>query len=295
VDIFVSNDTLRNFLFHNNGDGTFSEVGVISGIAYNQDGKSMAGMGVDFRDLDNDGLPDVFETAMYGDTFPLYRNLGKGMFDDVSVSARVASATLRRTGWGTGIYDFDNDGWTDIFISCAAILDNEEEVDHLPYLLPNSLLKNQRDGTYIEVGPLAGKSFNIPAAHRGAAFGDIDNDGRIDIVTTNLNSHPELLINRSLNSNHWLIVNLVGTRSNRDGLGAKLKVVTGKDAQYNHATTSVGYGSSSDKRVHFGLGKATKVDTLEIIWPSGIKQVLTGVTSDQILTVREPTTTSSGK
>jgi hypothetical protein len=150
------------------------------------------------------------------------------------------------------------------------------------------LLRNNRDGTFTDVGKAAGPSFGVPAAHRGAAFGDLNNDGRIDIVTNCLNSQPEILINRSANSNHWLLINLVGSVSNRDGLGSRIKVITAEGVQYNHATTSVGYGSSSDKRVHFGLGAATRVDQLEVQWPSGIKQVLHGVAADQILTVREP-------
>ena len=288
TDIFVSNDTFRNFLFHNNGNGTFSEVGLLSGVAYPENGKSVAGMGVDFRDIDNDGLPDIFETAMFGDNFLLFRNQGKAQFDYATFSSGIGAATRRLTGWGTGIYDFDNDGWKDLFTANAAILDNAELVDHVPYKLPDSLLKNKRDGSFVDLGPLPRTGLSVPAAHRGAAFGDLNNDGRIDIVVNCLNAKPEILINRTANSNHWLILNLVGTKSNRDGLGARIKLATANGVQYNHATTSVGYGSSSDKRVHFGLGPASKADKIEIAWPSGIKQTLTNVRADQILTVREP-------
>jgi hypothetical protein len=288
LDVFVSNDTFRNFLFHNNGNGTFSEVGILSGVAYPENGKSVAGMGADFRDIDNDGLPDIFETAMFHDNFLLFRNLGKGLFEYASPASRISLATSQLTAWGTGIYDFDNDGWKDIFTSNAAILDNEEEVDRLPYKIPNSLLKNNRDGTFVDVGPLAGKSFNVPAAHRGAAFGDLNNDGRIDIVTNCLNSNPEILMNRTENGHHWLLINLIGTRSNRDGIGARIKLTAGSGVQHNHATTSVGYGSASDKRVHFGLGPSAKADKIEIIWPSGVRQRLTNIAADQVLTVREP-------
>jgi hypothetical protein len=288
ADVFVSNDTFRNFLFHNNGNGTFTEVGLLSGIAYPENGKSVAGMGVDFRDIDNDGLPDIFETAMYGDNFLLFKNIGKGEFDYVTFPSHIGAITQKLTAWGTGIFDFDNDGWKDIFTANAAILDNSEEVSHLPYALPNSLLRNNHDSTFTDVGGQAGASFGVPAPHRGAAFGDLNNDGRIDIVTNCLNSRPEILMNRSANSNHWLLINLVGTISNRDGLGSRIKVTTKEGVQYNHATTSVGYGSSSDKRVHFGLGAATKVDQIEILWPSGAKQILTNTAADQILTVREP-------
>jgi enediyne biosynthesis protein E4 len=288
VDIFVANDTFRNFLFHNDGKGTFTETGLLSGVAYPESGKSVAGMGVDFRDIDNDGLPDLFETAMYGDCFLLFKNVGSGEFDYRTSSSGIAAATRRLTGWGTGIYDFDNDGWKDVFTANAAILDNAEEVNHLPYKLPNSLLRNNRDGTFTEVGGLAGASFTVPASHRGAAFGDLNNDGRIDIVTNCLKGSPEILMNRSANFNHWLLINLVGTVSNRDGLGSRIKVVTKDNVQYNHATTSVGYGSSSDKRVHFGLGRATRVERIEVMWPSGIKQTVTDVAGDRILTLREP-------
>ena len=288
MDVFVSNDSFRNFLFHNHGDGKFSEVGILTGIAYNQDGKSVAGMGVDFRDIDNDGLPDIFETDMIGDDFLLFHNAGNGSFDDNTFSSRIGAATNRLTGWGTGIFDFDNDGWKDIFTSNGAIQDNSELIDNIPYKLANGLLKNNADGTFADVSLLGGVSFNIPAAHRGAAFGDLNNDGRIDIVTNCLNAAPEVLINRSMNSGHWLLIHLIGTASNRDGLGARLKLTTANGTQFNHATTSVGYGSSSDKRVHFGLGSCTQAKRLEISWPSGVRQTLTNITGDQIITVREP-------
>lgn len=288
LDIFVANDTFRNFLFHNNANGTFTEVGLLSGVAYPENGRSVAGMGVDFRDIDNDGLPDIFETAMYNDNFLLFKNLGKGEFDYATLTSGIGAATHHLTAWGTGIFDFDNDGWKDIFTANAAILDNSEEVTHTPYHLPNSLFRNNHNGTFTDVGKGAGSGLSTPAAHRGAAFGDLDNNGRIDIVTNCLNSRPEILMNRSDNPNHWLLINLVGTVSNRDGLGSRIKIVTSEGVQYNHATTSVGYGSSSDKRVHFGLGRANKIERMEVKWLSGIRQTLTDVAADQILTLREP-------
>lgn len=288
LDIFVANDTFRNFLFHNNGNGTFTETGLLSGVAYPENGRGVAGMGVDFRDIDNDGLPDIFETAMYNDNFLLFKNMGKGQFEYATMNSRIGAATRHLTAWGTGIFDFDNDGWKDIFTSNAAILDNSEEVNHTPYFLANSLFANNRDGTFTDVGGSAGPGFGIPAAHRGAAFGDLNNDGRIDIVTNCLNGKPEILMNRSANSSHWLLINLVGSLSNRDGLGSRIKITTKEGVQYNHATTSVGYGSSSDKRVHFGLGAAAKVDEVEVTWLSGIKQKVVNVPADQILTLHEP-------
>ena len=287
TDVFMSNDTFRNFLFHNNRDGTFSEVAILEGVAYNENGKSIAGMGADFKDIDNDGRPDIFVVAMIGDMFPLFRNRGR-YFEDITRASGVATATLGLTAWGAGVFDFDNDGHKDLFASCASILDNSEEIDHLPSKLPNLLLRNRGNGTFVDVSADAGGDFLAPAAHRGAAFGDLNNDGKMDIVVTNQNSKPEILINRSQNANHWLTVALVGTKSNRDGLGARIRVSpsTGP-VQYNHATTSVGYGGSSDRRVHFGLGPAARVDKLEVTWPSGIRQTLMGVNADQILTVRE--------
>jgi hypothetical protein len=287
IDIFVSNDTYRNFLYRNNGNGTFDEVGLEMGVSYNQFGKSIAGMGTDFRDIDNDGRPDIFVVGMAGDTFPLFRNNGKD-FDDITSESGIAAATGRFTGWGAGIADLDNDGWKDLFVACASILDNAEEVSQLPSRLPNMVMRNTGHKRFIDVSAQAGSSFGIPAAHRGAAMGDLNNDGRMDVVVTNQHALPEIWINRTVNSNHWLLVKLVGTRSNRDGLGARLKVtLADNSALYNHATTSTGYAASSDPRVHFGLGSYDHADKLEIWWPSGMHQTLTNVKGDQILVVHE--------
>src|SRR6267378_1204624 len=269
-------------LFHNNGDGTFTDVSESSGI-----GKLIGkGMGVAFADYDGDGFtdvfvsndtfrnflfhnngngtrPDIFVVGMVGDTFPLFRNTGKGFWDITSTSG-VARATASRTAWGAGIADFDNDGFKDLFAACAAILDNSEETDHLPSKLPNLVLRNLGNGHFADVSRDAGPSFQVPERHRGVAFGDLNNDGKIDAVVTALNAPPEIFINRSPEPNHWLLIRLVGTKSNRDGLGAKVKITTaGGSLQYNHATTSTGIGGSSDRRVHFGLGTATRIDKLE--------------------------------
>ena len=294
IDMLVSNDTLRNFLFHNNGDGTFTESGIISGISYNEDGKSVAGMGIDFRDVDNDGLPDIVETDMFGDSYLLFKNLGKGLFEDRSLSSGITAASLKLTGWGTGIYDFDNDGWKDIFTSNGAILDNSDVLDHLPYKLRNCLLRNNRNMTFSDLASQAGGGFSSVAAHRGAAFGDINNDGRIDIVVNCLNDIPELLINRGPENHNWILLNLVGNRSNRDGLGARVMIRSAGGVQHNHATTSVGYGSSSDKRVHFGVGLDSQIEKIEIIWPSGVRQSLGKTAVNQILTIHEPQSSQTG-
>jgi hypothetical protein len=287
TDIFVSNDTFENYLLHNNGDGTFTNVALLAGVAYNTFGKAIAGMGADFRDIDNDGKPDIFETAMFGEGFPLYRNLGDGQFQDVTATAGLSALTSRSTAWGVGVFDFDNDGNKDLFTANADILDNAMELAHRSFPLPNRVFRNRGSLAFEDVSSKAGPSFSVPAPHRGAAFGDFNNDGKIDAVVTVLNGPPEIWMNRSSSRNHWIILKLVGVKSNRDGLGTKIRVTTPLGSQYNQATTAVGYNSSSDKRVHFGLGSAGVVDTMELTWPSGIKQVLKNVKADQILTVTE--------
>lgn len=294
TDIFVSNDTFPNFLLHNNGDGTFTDVALVAGVAYNQSGKTVAGMGTDFRDIDNDGRPDIFHAAMYGDSFPLYRNLGSGQFEDITDRTGITAMTSRFTAWGTGIFDFDNDGNKDLFAAGSAILDNSMEVNHKPYPLPNLLYRNLGNLGFRDVSAHVGAGFYDPAPHRGAAFGDLNNDGKIDIVVTVLNGKPELLMNRSPNHNHWIILKLVGVVDNRDGLGTKVKITTANGVQYNEATTAVGYNSSSDKRVYFGLGNATVVDRIELAWPTGVKQVLNSVAADQVLTIIESGHLQSG-
>jgi hypothetical protein len=287
TDIFITNDTFQNYLLHNNGDGTFTDVAMWAGVQYNESGKTVAGMGVDFRDIDNDGRPDVFHTAMFGDSFQLYHNSGDGQFQDISGASGITRISSRLTAWSTGIFDFDNDGNKDIFTANSEINDNSMEIAHRPYTLSNGLFRNRGDLTFEDVSGTAGKGFSLPAAHRGAAFGDLNNDGKIDIVVAALNDTPQLLMNRTRTLNHWIILNLVGTKSNRDGLGTKVKITTSHGSQFNYATTAVGYNSSSDKRVHFGLGDATVIDRIELSWPSGIKQVLSNVKADQILTVTE--------
>jgi len=286
TDVFVSNDTFPNFLLHNNGDGTLKDVALETGTAYTSTGNVVAGMGAEFRDLNNDGLPDIFHTAMFGDTFLLYRNAGDH-FDEITASSGIDAYSSRLTAWGTGAFDFDNDGYKDLFTANAAILDNEMEIYHRPARLPNGLLRNNGDFTFTDVSATAGGDFLVPKAHRGAAFGDLNNDGNIDIVVNALNDKPQLLMNRTVTGNHWIILKLVGTKDNRDGLGTRIKVTTSEGVQYNHATTAVGYSSSSDKRVHFGLGKASVIDKIEFLWPTGIKQILTHVQADQVLTVVE--------
>lgn len=288
MDIFVSNDTLQNFLFHNNGDGTFSEVSVTAGLAYNAFGNAVAGMGVDFQDLDNDGRPDIFETSMFGEGYPVYHNDGDGQFEDRTTSTGIAGFSSRLTAWSANIADFDNDGWKDLFASNADILDNAMLLAHRAYALPNSLYRNCGGMKFADLSTLVGKDFQVASAHRGAAVGDLNNDGAMDIVTTSLNGSPEILMNRNHTGNHWLTLALTGVRSNRDGLGTTVKVVSKNGTQWATAATASGYNSSSDKRVHFGLGTDAMADRVELHWPSGMVQVLEHVTADRIVSVREP-------
>ncbi|HWT67154.1 MAG TPA: CRTAC1 family protein, partial [Terracidiphilus sp.] len=286
TDVFISNDTFPNFLLHNNGNGTFSEVALEQGVAYTSSGEVVAGMGSDFRDLDNDGLPDIFHTAMFGNTFPIYRNTGKG-FEDVTDISGLTAFSRRMTAWSAAAFDFDNDGWKDLFVSGGAILDNEMQLLHRPTFLSNGLLRNNRNFTFADVSATAGADFIAPKLHRGAAFGDLNNDGSIDTVVSTINDGAQIFLNRTESANHWILLKLIGTRDNRDGLGTRIKLTTSEGVQYNQATTAVGYNSSSDKRVHFGLGKAAVIDKIELAWPTGIKQVLTNVKTDQVLTIVE--------
>ena len=287
MDVFVANDTFENYLFHNKGDGTFTNTALAAGVAYNAFGNPIAGMAADFRDIDNDGKPDIFETAMFGEGFPLYKNLGSGQFQEVTAASGLAALTSRSTAWGLGAFDFDNDGWKDLFTTNSDILDNSMRLAHRPYPLPNRVFRNTGKLKFDDVSSGAGASFQASAPHRGAAFGDLNNDGKIDVVVNVLNGPPEIWMNRSESHNHWIMLKLVGVKSNRDGLGTKVKITTSQGSQYNETTTAVGYNSASDKRVHFGVGPASTVDSIELTWPSGIKQVMKNVKVDQVLTVTE--------
>ncbi|HTS63366.1 MAG TPA: CRTAC1 family protein [Candidatus Acidoferrales bacterium] len=280
-DIFVTNDGEPNFLFHNDGNGHFTEVGVRAGVALNDDGRALSSMGVDFRDIDNDGRPDVFLTALVNETYPVYRNLGKGLFADFTYRSRVGAATAQTTGWGNGIYDFNNDGRKDLFSANGDLNDNAEALSGRASRQTNLVLAQLEPGTFepVPVGP--------PARYRGAAFADLDNDGRVDAVVARLGEAPLVLLNTSARESHWLGLKLVGRRGNRDGIGAVVHVKTAAGEQWNQVTTAVGFASSSDVRVHFGLGAARRA-TLDIRWPHGTVQQVGVVVADRYLTVREP-------
>jgi hypothetical protein len=286
TDIFVTNDNLPNFLFHNRGDGTFEEVGLTAGVALLDHGKAVASMGADFRDYDNDGLPDIAITALTGDTFPLFRNIGKGAFQDATYSSRLGPQSIRWSGWGNGLFDFNNDGSKDLFTANSHVNDKIDLFEATPYKQSNRVFTNLGNGTFQDVSRDAGQGFDIARAHRGCAFADFNGDGKIDVVVSSLAEPAELWENISPGANHWLIVKLIGTRSNRDGIGARIRIGN----QWNHMTTAVSYASSSQFGVHFGLGTTNVIDKLEIRWPSGINQTLHNVTADRVLEVHEPKT-----
>ena len=288
LDAFVANDTTQNFLFHNLKGKKFEEVALDAGVAYAPDGIARSGMGADFRDVNNDGLPDIWHTAVEHEQFPLWINQGKGEFQDMTVASGLAK-TSDMSGWGNGIADFDNDGWKDLFVARANVMDNISiQTPARKYPEPNTIFRNLGNGKFADVSATAGPDFQIEAAHRGVAFGDLDNDGRVDMVVSVLNGPAELFHNITENGNHWILLKLVGTKSNRMGIGAQIRITTadGKK-QWNEVTTAVGYACSSDPRVHFGLGKNEKISEIQIRWPSGITQTLKDVAVDRIVTIEE--------
>ena len=288
IDILVTNDREPNFLFHNAAGKKFTEVGVESAVALTQDGMAVSNMGADFRDLDNDGWPDVAIAALQGETFPLFFNSGRGFFVESSYQAGIGYASRQMSGWSVGAYDFDNDGYKDLFTANSHVSENVHIYGPERYRQPNAVFRNMGSGQFQDVSRSAGVSMN-EAAHRGSAFGDLNNDGKVDAVVSAIGSPAEVLYNTSPGANHWVLIQTVGTKSNRDGIGTRIKIVGASGlTQYNHVTTAVGYASSSDKRVHFGLGPDARVRRIELRWPSGKIQVLTDVTADRILKVVEP-------
>ena len=286
TDIYVANDSVQCFLFHNNGTGTFTEVGLLAGVGYNEDGKTFAGMGIDFSDYDNDGLPDVIVTDLSNERYMLYRNNGDGTFRETTNQSGIGGATLAFAGWSARFVDYDNDGWKDLFVAQSHVMDTIEKTSpNLKYQQPPLMLKNQ-GGRFVRVTP--GEAFHKEWAGRGAAFGDIDNDGDIDIVVSNAGQYAYLLRNDGGNRNHWLGIQAVGTKSNRDGIGARVKVVSSSLTQHFTINTAVGYLSASDKRLIVGLGSDTSAKLVEVHWPSGIVQKFENVRADQFIKATEP-------
>jgi hypothetical protein len=289
VDIFVANDSMQNFLFENLGGGKFREVALERGVAYASHGNAIAGMGADFRDFDDDGLEDIALDGMYFDNFPLYRNLGKPQFfSDETASSGLEAATHDLTGWGMGMFDFDNDGHKDLFFAASHFTGSGPR-GRTDAALPNHVLRNLGNRWFDDVSPLAGRDFQVPGMHHGAAFADFDNDGRVDVVVTAIDSPAKLFRNVSPSAGHWIALRLAGTHSNRDGLGARVRLTLPSGAiEYNHATTTVGYASSSEPLVRFGLGPYDQAKEVEVRWPSGRVQVLKGIGGDRVLTIKEP-------
>ncbi|HVZ16319.1 MAG TPA: CRTAC1 family protein [Terriglobales bacterium] len=278
TDIFVTNDVVEQFLFHNNGNGTFTEKGLDAGVALTADGKKLSGMGVVFQDYDNDGAPDLIITELPHQPQIVFHNDGHGFFSDESLQMGFGLLSGLTSGWGVALEDFDNDGWKDVFISQSHVMDNVEELDSTLHYLQPPLLALNRNGRFEK----ADAGSTTPVAARGTAFGDLNNDGAIDAVVAVLAGHPQVFMNTG-NKNHWLTITLRGTRSNRDGLGARVRV----NGQTRFATASGSYLCSNDKRLHFGLGSAGTAQ-IEVFWPSGIHQTLDSVRVDQFIQIEEP-------
>jgi hypothetical protein len=285
MDIYVANDSVRCFLYRNNHDGTFTDVGLTAGVSFNEDGKTFAGMGVDFADYDNDGRPDITVTDLSDQRYLLYRNNGDGTFTDVTNPSGVGRATLKYSGWSTRLLDLDNDGWKDLFVAQGHVMDNIEVTSpNLKYLQPPLLLHNER-GRF----SLMDAGLKTPWASRGAAFGDLDNDGAVDIVVTNIGQKAYILRNRGGNQNGWIGIRARGTRSNRDAIGCQLKVVSASGlAQFFTISTAAGYLSASDKRLVIGLGSEKTAKSVEFHWPSGATQRLENVPAGKWVDVIEP-------
>ena len=283
-DIYVANDDTPNYLFYNKGDGTFAEIAILTGCAYSADGVAQAGMGVDVGDYNGDGFLDLFVTNFSYETNTLYRNNGDGTFTDVSYKARLGEESYLFLGFGTGFFDPDNDGYLDIFIANGHIFPNvERTTDVLSYKQPNQLFWNQSNSTFIEM-----RFEGQHAVSRGTLFGDYDNDGDTDLLVTQLNDKVTLLRNENRTSNNYLRLKLIGTRSNRDGIGARVTLTLGTESQTREVHQGYSYLSSNDPRLLFGLGERTVVDKLQIRWQSGVVQILENLAANQELVATEP-------
>ena len=282
MDAFVTNDTVPNFLFRNNGDGTFGDAALLSGVSVPSSGKPVSAMGVDFQDYDNDGWEDIFFTALSGETFPLFRNDGKGAFVETTQASGLAALTAKRSGWCAVFGDLDNDGWKDIFTANSHVNDRIGGSQALGWKQANSVFVNDARGRFRDATAESGLDKAV-AVHRGCGIADFDADGRLDIVVLSLGERAELWQNTTTNQNHWLIVRTVGTKSNRDGIGARILVRN----QTRTVSTAVGYASSSHAGAHFGLGSEAAPVRVEIHWPSGMRQVVDNVKVDQVLEIRE--------
>jgi hypothetical protein len=282
IDIFVANDSTPNFLYQNKGDGTFKEVGFISGTAVNENGSEQGSMGVTIGDYDHDGKFDLFVTNFDDDYNTLYHGDGQMSFTDLSYKANVAAVSLPYVGWGTKFFDYDNDGWVDLFVA------NGHVYPQIPsYRQRNFFHRNNRDGTFTEIGEQLSPAFQEKRVGRGVAFGDTDNDGDVDIVINNLDGAPQVLRNEGGNANNSVLIKLVGVKSNRDGIGARVKVISGDLRQIDEVRSGDSYISQSDLRLHFGFEKRSKIDLIEIRWPSGKIDKIEDAKVNRILTIKE--------
>ncbi|MFN7993553.1 MAG: CRTAC1 family protein [Bryobacteraceae bacterium] len=287
-DIYVACDSTASLFFHNNGDGTFAERGVAAGLAYDEDGREQAGMGVSAADYDGDGRLDIFKTNFEDDVPDLYRNEGDGTFSFRTFDAKLGS-NLKYLGWGGGFFDYDNDGCPDLFIANGHVYPEVESHKHpeSPYRQRNILYHNAGNGRFEDVTSVAGPGFDLMRSGRGVAFGDLDNDGRVDILVNNQNDPPTLLRNGTENSGHWISIRTVGTKSNRDGIGARITVAVGGRRQIQDVRSGGSYLSQNDLRVHFGIGPAAQVDWIEVSWPSGLRDRAEKISANQFVTIEE--------
>jgi enediyne biosynthesis protein E4 len=288
-DIYVANDSSPAALYHNNRNGTFTDISVEAGCAFSIDGKPQAGMGVTAGDYDRDGWLDIFKTNFAGDTSSLYHNVGKGVFEDVTFPAGVGVNT-RWLGWGCGFVDVDNNGWLDIFLVNGHVYPEVEQLrTEAGYAQRKVLYRNLQNGRFADVSEQVGGALIEPTPSRGCAFGDYDNDGLMDILINPVNAAPELLHAESSNQNNWIKIKVIGTKSNRDGIGARIKCLTADGTQIDEVRSGGSYYSQNDLRVHFGLGKATKVKSIEVRWPSGQVDTINDITANQLVLVKEGT------
>ena len=290
TDVFTLNDVDGNFFFQSDGAGRFEEVGLMVGTAYNAYGDELGSMGVDCGDYDNDGWLDLFMTSYQGQMPVLYRNLGNGCFRDVTSSAGVGEGSFPHVNWGTGLVDFDNDGDRDLYIACGHLQDNIDLFDDTSsYLARNVLLMNTGHGRFVDVSDQGGDGMAVKLSSRGAGFDDLDNDGDVDVVVLNSRREPTILRNDTVNDNHWVQVRLRGVGSNRDGVGAHVRVVAGDLAQVAEVHSGRGYQSHWGTRLHFGLGRHDRIDRIEVRWIGGGTDLLENVDVDQVLTITEGT------
>ncbi len=287
-DIFITNDQMPNFLFHNNRDGTFREIGYSAGVAVGIDGQFEAGMGTDAADTTGSGRSDLIVTHLDQQLARLYQNVGEGYFEDATFRSKISYATFHLSGFGTRFMDYDNDGARDLFMANGHVLDNIQRYHaETTYAEPKLMFRNIGHGVFENVSDQLGPDFLLPRVSRGAAIGDFDNDGDLDIIISNNGQAPQLLRNDGGNANHWLQLLLIGTRSNRDAVGARVKVTAGDLVLYDEKKGGMSYQSAQDPRLHFGLGQHSTVEEVEIKWPSGELTKLTNIKSDQILAIEE--------